>query len=150
MRGLAKIAILTSAAFVAAAAADIVVPQPMSSVAQAAQARKSTIRAKKRLRLRAVRPYFRPVSTFSGVIPPRQEFVMPNPNFPPYNSATVAPNRPPARDPIVPGVGPVPQLPSVRGETYGVRVVRCTHQAAAFNVPVEQRAVYQHRCSVGQ
>ena len=84
-------------------------------------------------------------------MPPRQGLVMPNPNFAPYNSGTVTPGMAPARDPIVPGVGPVPQLPPrVRPEIFGDRAARCFHQATAFNVPADQRAVYQHHCSTGQ
>jgi hypothetical protein len=148
MRSFVPVALLAGAMVIGSAPAAVV-PEPISSVAQAAQAKKSTLRAKKRLPARTARPVLRPVSSIPGVIPPRQEFVMPNPNFPPYNSGTVAPMLPPARDPIVPGVGPVPQLPSIRPETYGDRVVRCTHQATAFNVPADQRAIYQHRCSIG-
>jgi hypothetical protein len=147
MRSFITIAILAGAMVITSVPHPILSGQ-MSPVAQAAQSKKSTVRAKKRLR--PVRPYFRPVSTFPGVIPPRQEMVMPNPNFPPAHSGTVRPSIAPARDPIVPGVGPVPQLPSVRPETYSDRVVRCTHQATAFNVPGEQRAVYLHRCSTGR
>lgn len=151
MRRLAKILAIAAAAAVLTLATDVVLPEQAGAVAQAAQAKQSTVRAKKRVRVRAVRTYFRPVTTFPGVIPPRQELVMPNPNFPPYNSGTVTPNIAPARDPIVPGVGPVPQLPPIaRPETFSDRVVRCTHQAGAFNVPADQRAVYQHRCASGQ
>jgi hypothetical protein len=150
MRRLAKILAIAAVAAALTLATDVVLPEQAGAVAQAAQAKQSTVR-KKRLRPRAVRTYFRPVTTFPGVIPPRQELVMPNPNFPPYNSGTVTPNVAPARDPIVPGVGPVPQLPPIaRPETFSDRVVRCTHQAGAFNVPADQRAVYQHRCASGQ
>jgi hypothetical protein len=151
MRTLAKLFVLIGAAAVLALTADMVAPEQTGAVAQAAQAKKSTVRANKRLRPRAVRTHIRPVTTFPGVVPPRQEFVMPNPNFRPYNSGTVAPNVAPARDPIVPGVGVVPQLPSiVRQETFGDRAARCAHQAGAFNVPADQRGVYQNRCASGQ
>jgi hypothetical protein len=151
MRRYAKLLALVAATAVLGLTADMVVPEQTAAVAQAAQAKKSTVRGQKRLRARAVRTYIRPVTTFQGVMPPRQEFVMPNPNFPPYNSGTVRSNVAPARDPIVPGVGPVPQLPSiVRQETFSDRAARCAHQAGAFNVPADQRGVYQNRCASGQ
>jgi hypothetical protein len=151
MRRLAKILALAAAAVVLTMAADMAVPEQTGAVAQAAPAKKSTVRAKKRVRLRGARTYFQPVGTFPGVIPPRQEFVMPNPNFPPYNSGSVSPNVAPTRDPIVPGVGMVPQLPPrARPETFSDRAVRCAHQAAAYNVPADQRGVYQNRCASGR
>jgi hypothetical protein len=151
MRRLARILALAVAASVLTMTADMIVPERTGTVAQAAQAKKSTVRAKKRVRVRAMRTYFGPASTFPGVVAPRQELVMPNPNFPPYNSGTVAPNVAPARDPIVPGIGPVPQLPPLaRPETFSDRAVRCSHQAAAFNVPADQRGVYQNRCASGR
>jgi hypothetical protein len=150
MRSIGKIAILAGA-IVLLAPPEAVLPEHTGAVAQAAQAKKSTVRSKKRVRPRAVRTYLRPVTTFPGVVPPRQEFVMPNPNFRPYDSGTVRPNVAPARDPIVPGVGPVPQLPPIaRPESFGDRAARCAHQAAAFNVPADQRGVYQNRCASGQ
>jgi hypothetical protein len=151
MRGLAKILAIAVAATVLTIGADTILPEQTGAVAQAEQAKKSAVRAKKRVRVRAGRTYFRPVGTFPGVVPPRQELVMPNPNFPPYNSGIVTRNVAPARDPIVPGVGPVPQLPPIaRPETFSDRAVRCSHQAAAFNVPADQRGVYQNRCASGQ
>jgi hypothetical protein len=150
MRSIGKIALLAGAV-VLLSAPEATLPAQTGAVAHAAQAKKSTVRAKKRVRPRAVGPQLRPVTTFPGVVPPRQEFVMPNPNFRPYNSGTVTPNIAPARDPIVPGVGPVPQLPPIaRPETFSDRAVRCTHQAGAFNVPAEQRGTYVNRCASGQ
>jgi hypothetical protein len=151
MRRLAWILTLAVPAAILMLTADMVVPEQTGAAAQAAQAKKSTVRTKKSVRVRAVQPYLQPAGTFPGVVAPRQEFVMPNPNFPPYNSGTVTPNVAPARDPIVPGVGPVPQLPSiVRQETFSDRAARCAHQAGAFNVPADQRGVYQNRCASGQ
>jgi hypothetical protein len=151
MRRFAWILILASAAAVLMLTVDMVLPEQTGAAAQAAQAKKSTVRTKKRVRVRGVRTYLQPAGTFPGVVTPRQEFVMPNPNFPPYNSGTVMPNVAPARDPIVPGVRPVPQLPSiVRQESFGDRAARCAHQAGAFNVPPDQRGLYQNRCASGQ
>jgi len=151
MRRLAWILTLAAAAAILMLTADVVVPEQTGAAAQAAQAKKSTVRTKKRVRVHGMRTYLQPAGTFPGVVAPRQEFVMPNPNFPPYNSGAVSPNVAPARDPIVPGVGPVPQLPSVvRQESFSDRAARCAHQAGAFNVPPDQRGVYQNRCASGQ
>ncbi len=150
MRRLAWILALVAAAAILMLTAEVVVPEQTGAMAQAAQA-KNSARAKKRGHVRGVRTYLRPAGTFPGVVTPRQELVMPNPNFPRYNPGTVTPNVAPARDPIVPGVGPVPQLPPIaRPETFSDRAVRCSHQAAAFNVPADQRGVYQNRCASGR
>lgn len=102
---------------------------------------KQKTRTKRVKRLPVLRAY-------PEVVNPSPGLRMPDPNRPAYNSGTVAPLAVPRADPVTPGVGPVPQLPSAARESYGDRVVRCTQQSIAGNVPDGQRAVYQHNCSM--
>lgn len=101
---------------------------------------KSKAKPIKRLRYR---------TSFPGVIPANPGLNLPNPNRPAYNSGTVPPLAVPRQDPILPGIGYVPQVPARSSpETYQDRVVRCTHQSGLGGLSGSQRNVYVHNCSM--